>query len=620
MYHGIASREYSYRNGMKSRDTKNTKSTQKMINKVVKNADDAVADIQDGSTLMLGGFGLCGIPENSISALLRTGVKDLTCISNNAGVDDFGIGLMLKTRQVKKMISSYVGENQEFERQLLSGELEVELLPQGTLAERIRAGGAGIPAFFTPAGVGTEVAEGKEIREFDGKKYLMESWLKADFSIVKAWKGDSAGNLIFRGTARNFSPMMASAGKITIAEVEELVPLGSLNPNDIHVPGIYVQRIFQGSNYEKRIEQRTIAPPAPDGGARLIKDTSYWAKADPFIYNLLKEYSIRMRDKPTKAEESLWISLSGEKLGGYKFRRQHIIGQYITDFVCLKENLIIEIDGLIHQLPDNIVSDRERTQWFEKEGFKVIRFTNDEILTNLSSVLTKIETELIGVPKAPPSGAGGAIARRIALELVDGQYVNLGIGIPTLVANFIPEGINVVLQSENGLLGIGPFPTEENVDADLINAGKQTVTMQAGSSLFSSAESFAMIRGEHVDLTILGAMEVSENGDIANWKIPGKMVKGMGGAMDLVASAKNIIVAMQHVSKDGKSKLLKNCSLPITGINCVKKIVTELAVLEVMPEGGFKLLETAPGVSIEDIQKATEGKLIIADDVKEMIF
>ena len=466
-----------------------------MINKVVKNADEAVKDIQDGSTLMLGGFGLCGIPENSISALLRTGVKDLTCISNNAGVDDFGIGLLLKTRQVKKMISSYVGENQEFERQLLSGELDVELLPQGTLAERIRAGGAGIPAFFTPAGVGTEVAEGKEIREIDGKKYLMESWLKADFSIVKAWKGDSAGNLIFRGTARNFSPMMASAGKITIAEVEELLPLGSLNPNDIHVPGIYVQRIFQGSNYEKRIEQRTI-----------------------------------------------------------------------SKLKIIEEN--------------KTISSQKTTVGLDKNQ----------------------------------------IAQRISQELKDGYYVNLGIGIPTLVANFIPEGINVVLQSENGLLGIGPFPTEENVDADLINAGKQTVTMQAGSSLFSSAESFAMIRGEHVDLTILGAMEVSENGDIANWKIPGKMVKGMGGAMDLVASAKNIIVAMQHVSKDGKSKLLKNCSLPITGINCVKKIVTELAVLEVMPEGGFKLLETAPGVSIEDVQKATEGKLIIADDVKEMIF
>lgn len=464
------------------------------MKKTVENARAAVADIHSGATLMLGGFGLCGIPENSIAALIESGVNNLTCISNNAGVDEFGIGLMLKTRQVKKMISSYVGENAEFERQLLSGELEVELIPQGTLAERVRAGGAGIPAFFTPAGVGTEVADGKEIREFNGKKYLLESWLKADFSIVKAWKGDTAGNLIFRGTARNFNPMMAAAGKITIAEVEHLVEEGELDPNDIHVPGIYVQRIFQGKNYEKRIEQRTISRP-------------------------------------------------------------------------------------------------------------------------------KSET-------APATGAAAAvkgldknqIAMRIAKEVKDGYYVNLGIGIPTLVANYIPETMDVVLQSENGLLGIGPFPTEDKVDADLINAGKQTITMIPGSAIFSSAESFAMIRGEHVDLTILGAMEVSENGDIANWKIPGKMVKGMGGAMDLVASAKNIIVAMQHVSKDGKSKLLKECTLPITGLQCVKKIVTELAVLEVLPEGGFRLLERAPGISVEEIKAATEGKLLIEGEIPEMKF
>ncbi len=463
-----------------------------MINKVVKDASEAVADIQDGAVLMLGGFGLCGIPENCIASLVRVGVKDLTCISNNAGVDDFGIGLMLKTHQVKKMISSYVGENKEFERQLLSGELEVELIPQGTLAERIRAGGAGIPAFFTPAGVGTEVAYGKEVREFNGKKYLLEDWLKADFSIIKAWKGDKSGNLIFKGTARNFNAMMASAGKICIAEVEELVEIGELDPNEIHVPGIYVQRIFEGKNYEKRIEQRTI----------------------------------------------------------------------------------------------NQADNEHDLQLFE-----------------FGKGLTKF-----------------GIAKRIAQELQDGYYVNLGIGIPTLVANFIPKDINVVLQSENGLLGIGPFPTEEYVDADLINAGKQTVTMQPGSALFSSAESFAMIRGEHVNLTILGAMEVSENGDIANWKIPNKMVKGMGGAMDLVASAKNIIVAMQHISKDGKSKLLKNCTLPLTGIACVKKIVTELAVLEVVPEGGFKLLEIAPGISIETVINATEGDLVIDENVRTIEF
>ena len=229
------------------------------MNKVVKNAEEATKGIKDGMTLMLGGFGLCGIPENGISALVKSGVKDLTCISNNAGVDGFGIGLMLEQRQVKKMISSYVGENAEFERQLLSGELEVELTPRGTLAEKCRAGGAGIPAFFTATGYGTEVADGKETREINGRMYVLEEALHADFALVKAWKGDTMGNLIFKGTARNFNPMMAKAGKITIAEVEELVEPGVLDPNHVHVPGIYIQRIFQGTDYEKRIEQRTVS-------------------------------------------------------------------------------------------------------------------------------------------------------------------------------------------------------------------------------------------------------------------------------------------------------------------------------------------------------------------------
>ena len=229
-----------------------------MIKRTVNNVEEALNGVKDGMTIMLGGFGLCGIPENSIAELVKLGVKDLTCISNNAGVDDFGLGLLLQEKQIKKMISSYVGENDEFERQMLSGELEVELTPQGTLAEKCRAAQGGFPAFYTPAGYGTEVAEGKETREFNGKMYVLEEAYKADFAIVKAWKGDTAGNLIFKGTARNFNPCMCGAATITVAEVEELVPAGELDPNQIHIPGIFVQRIFQGNDYEKRIEQRTV--------------------------------------------------------------------------------------------------------------------------------------------------------------------------------------------------------------------------------------------------------------------------------------------------------------------------------------------------------------------------
>ncbi|KYK57079.1 succinyl-CoA:3-ketoacid-coenzyme A transferase [Drechmeria coniospora] len=500
-----------------------TRLSRRSASKVLGSADEAVADVRSGSTLLSAGFGLCGVAETLIQALNRRGAANLhslTAVSNNAGIEGLGgLSLLTKAGQVNRLVLSYLGNNKALERRYLQGELAIELCPQGTLAERLRAAGAGIPAFYTPTGAHTLLEQGKipirvdgdggvlepgrprERRDFDGRSFLLESALAGDVAILRAWKADTAGNCVFRYTTKAFGPLMAKAARLTIVEAEKIVDVGEIHPDAIDLPGIFVDRVVPATA-EKKIEV--------------------------------------LRTREDSAGSST-VSSSG---------------------------------------PES-ESDARQAQQLRRHR----------------------------------------IARRAAHELKQGYYVNLGVGIPTLAATFLPADRIVWLQSENGILGMGPYPTLEEVDPDIVNAGKETVTLVPGASCFDSSESFGMIRGGHVDVSILGALQVSAGGDLANYMIPGKVFKGMGGAMDLVANPDEtkIVAATEHVAKDGSSKIVQKCRLPLTGARCVSTIITDLCVFQVdRKKGQMTLTELAPGVGVDEVRSKTEADFAVAEHVTAM--
>ncbi|KAL2131083.1 hypothetical protein VTI74DRAFT_5579 [Chaetomium olivicolor] len=481
--------------------------------KVWTNADEAVADIKSGSVVLSSGFGLCGVASTLIAALRRRGpesLHSLTAVSNNAGVEGRGgLALLTENGQVDRLIMSYLGSNKKLEKQYLTGKIAIELCPQGTIAERIRAAGSGIPAFFTPTGGHTLVQEGaipvrfdaegnvveygkpRETRIFNGRPYLMETALHGDVAILRAWKVDKAGNCVFRYTTKSFAPLMAKAAKLAIVEAENIVEVGEIDPDDVDLPGIFIDRIV------------------PATEASLVE----------------------------------------------------------------------------------IVKTRSTG------------------------------SEKVSKPKGEAQMRRDRIARRAAKELKHGFYVNLGVGIPTMAPSFLPPGHQVWIQSENGILGMGDYPLPDDVDPDIINAGKETTTFVPGASTFDSSESFSMIRGGHVDISILGALQVSAAGDLANYMIPGKVLKGMGGAMDLVSNpdSTKIVVATEHVAKDGTSKIVERCSLPLTGKGVVSMVITDLCVFQVdRKKGTLTLTEIAPGVDVEEVRRKTDAAFMVAENLESM--